>query len=84
MLVDTQILVDSWGKYTKSGILKQNFKFNLKQSITPALARYSTPNNSKMTQSYSDLQLFIGKNMFLEKKAHFFGMKQSTSVLVQT
>ena len=44
-----------------------------------------SPNNPKMTQSSSDLQLFIGKNMFLEKKAQFFlRIKQSTSVLVQT
>ena len=37
-----------------------------------------------MTQSSSDSQLFIGKNVFLEKKAVFLGIKQSTSVLVQT
>ena len=30
-----------------------------------------------------DLQHFIGKSVFLEKKAHFWGVKQSTSVLVQ-
>ena len=29
----------------------------------------------KISQSSSDSQLFIGKNMFLEKKAHFFGNK---------
>ena len=28
-----------------------------------------------MTQSYSGSQLFIGKNVFFEKKAHFFGNK---------
>ena len=28
-----------------------------------------------MTQSYSVSQLFIGKNVFFEKKAHFFGNK---------
>ena len=27
-----------------------------------------TPNNPKMTRSGSDLQLFIGKHLFLEKK----------------
>ena len=32
----------------------------------------------------NDSQLFIGKNVFLEEKAHFLGVKQSTSVLVQT
>ena len=59
--------------------------------IRPAFGMRSTPNagrNShfqwKMTQSSSDSQLFIGKNVFLEKKAHFLGKKQSTSVLVQT
>ena len=34
-----------------------------------------TPNNPKMTQSYSVSQLFIVKNVFLEKKAHFYGNK---------
>ena len=37
-----------------------------------------------LTQNHCDLQHFIGKNVFLEKKAHFLGIKQSTSVLVQT
>ena len=31
----------------------------------------------------SKLQLFIDETVFLEKKTHFFGVKQSTSVLVQ-
>ena len=43
-----------------------------------------TPNNPKMNQSYSGLQLFIGKNVFFEKKLISLGIKQSTSVLVQT
>ena len=49
-------------------------------------ARYTgvTPSNPKITQSNSDLQLFIGKNMFSDKKLIFLGIKQSTSVLVQT
>ena len=34
-----------------------------------------TPYNPKVIQSSSDLQLFIGKNVFLEKKANFFGNK---------
>ena len=34
-----------------------------------------TPNNPKMTQSYSVSQLFFGKNMFFEKKPQFFGNK---------
>ena len=34
-----------------------------------------TPNNPKMTHSSSDLQLFKGENVFLEKKAHFWGNK---------
>ena len=37
----------------------------------------------KATKS-CDLQLFIGENVFLEKKAIFLGIKQSTSALVQT
>ena len=42
-------------------------------------------NNPKITQSGSDLKLFIGKNMFLDiKKLIIWGIKQSTSVLVQT
>ena len=28
-----------------------------------------------LTQNHCDLQHFIGKNVFLEKKAHFFGNK---------
>ena len=52
--------------------------------IRPGFGVRSTPNagrNShfqwKMTQSSSDSQLFIGKNVFLEKKAHFLGKKNS-------
>ena len=43
-----------------------------------------TPNNPKITQSSSDSQLFIGKNVFLEKKLIFLWIKQLTSILVQT
>ena len=32
-----------------------------------------------LTQNQSDSQLFIGKNVFLEKKLIFWGIKQSTS-----
>ena len=32
----------------------------------------------------SESQLFVDKTVFLEKKAHFLGIKQSTSVWVQT
>ena len=37
-----------------------------------------------LTQNHSDLQLVIGKTVFLEKKAHFLGIKKSTSILVET
>ena len=48
-------------------------------------ARYTgfTPSNPKITQSNSDLQLFIGKYVFQRKKLIFGGIKQSTRVLVQ-